>query len=208
MVYLWYTYKMTMHKKQKRLLIFSAGLVLIFVVLSFIFRGWIRGSVVPSYVSAAYKDGVATAFKDNFTPIDTQLKMLGITFNVQDPSSSCSDPSFQGFSEVVSCNSGRGNKPTNFSTSFVSNWKHLSPAFETYIETHGWQKQWNAKQPITNIFDNPNNDVSVGVNYTKTDGKTSCALSIFYNAYASNLESVWAKEDCMRDVAFFGGQRL
>jgi hypothetical protein len=178
---------------------------------SFLARGWIRASLLPAYVKVFYKSEVDAAFKNDFTPVNQQLKSYGFTFSQvqQDECWSGDNAMFQGFSETVPCIKQWQSNAITPSSSYITNWQSTSAQLEHYLLTNGWHKEYFAGQPINTILSVPNYKGTVQVNYAKLHGKLVCNLSISYNPSDSEVEGqnnqVYVSESCERDVSFFGG---
>lgn len=185
-------------------------MLLILLFAAFLLRGWIRGFVIPAYVNHFYKEGVDKNFDREFSPLNHKLADYGFTFNhpadVHDECWKGDSVFYQGLGETVPCLKTQSSDQRSFTSSFINQWKRSTPELEQYLLSNGWHKEWNDKQPITEIYNNPSNDASVGVVYSKMDGKTRCEVSIFYNAFSPDLEKTFVNESCTRDVSFFGGQ--
>ncbi len=198
------------HLNKKTLLLISCLLFLI-ICGAYLSRGWIRGSLLPAYVKTFYKSEVDAAFKNDFTPVNQQLKSYGFIFSQvqQDECWSGDNAMFQGFSETVPCIKQWQSNAITLSDGFITHWQATSPQLEHYLHTNGWHKEYFAKQPIATIFNVPNYQGTIQVNYAKLHGKLVCNLSISYNPSNGEVEGqnnqVYASESCERDVSFFGG---
>jgi len=109
---------------------------------------------------------------------------------------------YEGLKMDVSCLKTQRSDDRDFTADFAGNWKQHSTVFENYLQSTGWRK--NATQPIHEIYDNPNNDVSIGVEYLKKHSKTTCELSVVYNASYPAPQTTYVIESCQRAVAPFG----
>lgn len=185
-----------------------ALIVLVFVIISgigYVFRGWVRNSVVPGYVSIFYKGDVNTAFKQSFPNINKELEDYGISFDnhMYSHDTSCG-ASFEGFSESVVCNKKIHSDQSTFPSSFNDYWTKNSPRLEKQLLGNGWKD--DSHQPIDSLL--RGNEAtyynSLGTTYIKYYGKTHCTL--MFSAFGSKPAQLTVSEYCERNVAFFHGQ--
>lgn len=176
-----------------------------FLVLVSFLRGWIRTSVVPSYVAKVYQNKINSTFSREFTPIDNQLGSYGLTFSPNDIQSQCGREGsiyFTGISESVGCEVYGDSNKLPVTNTLIANWDQQLPKLKSYLETNGWQYPISNQPASTNP--NKQNGPPYEMVYMKLFGKTRCNLS-FRHTYAPNPYKVWAAEDCYQDVSFFGG---
>jgi len=183
--------------------------VILLILLSggaYIFRGWIRNSVVPSYVSVFYKGDVDTAFNKSFPKVNQELKPYGITFNnPKFQHKTLCGPSFEGFSESVYCNQSTQSDQSTFPANFNDYWTSNSPGLEKQLLHDGWKRA--SHQPIDSLLrgNETTYHSSLETTYIKYYGKTYCTLS--FSAFGARPAQLTVTEDCFRSVAFFhGGQ--
>ena len=199
-----------LHLTKRKVLVILSLLVVI-ALGSYLARGWIRDSVVPAYANTFYKSEVETAFKNDLTPVNQQLKSYGLIFSQvqQDECWSGDNAMFQGFSETVPCIKQWQSNAITPSSSYITKWQSTSPQFEHYLLANGWQKGYYAAQPIATIFNVPNYQGTIQVNYAKLHGGVACSLSISYNPSNGEVQGqnnqVYASESCEKDLVLFGG---
>lgn len=192
----------------RRSLLAGIGVAFVILTLLIICRGWIRSSLIPSYVDHFYQPHISKTFEQEFKPVNQQLKVFGFGFTDREGAyhqDGCHEPEFSGFQESVFCVTSQVSDDIAFTDDFQQTWEQKSPDFEKYLLAHGWQKQWNGYQPINEILANPNNDVSVGVVYAKSKGAIRCELSVSYYAQGGQAQKVGVHESCSRTISFLGG---
>jgi hypothetical protein len=173
---------------------------------AYLLRGWIRDSVVPSYVSTLYKDEVGSAYDKSFTKINQELKVYGITSNDrQYHHDLVCDPSFEGFSESVYCSQSVQSDQSVLPASFNDKWTQNSPSLEKQLLHDGWKR--DSRHLIDSLLrgDEATYDNSLGIAYWKDYGKTRCTLE--FSAAGARPAQFTVTEDCVRTVAFFHGQQ-
>ncbi len=183
--------------------------VVLLILLSggaYVFRGWIRNSVIPSYVSVFYKGEASSAFDKSFPKVNQELAAYGITFNNHQYQHNIScDASFEGFSESVTCGKGAQSDQSNFPSSFNDYWTNNSPTLEKHLFSDGWQGA--SHQPIDSLV--RGNEAtyynSLGTTYIRYYGKTYCKL--MFSAFGARPAQLTVSEDCTRTVVFFHGQQ-
>lgn len=192
---------------KKKLILIIASIFCILLVTLFVFRGVVRGYIIPKFVDIVYGPSVDKNFARDYPDVNKKLEEFGFTFK-NSPRRDCNvngEAMYEGIRETIYCFYSTRNDDITFSSQLVSNWKQNSVSLEKYLLASGWTKQWNELQPIDEIYNNPNNDVSVAVNYTKTHGPTECELSIVYNAGYPHPDTTYAIESCEREIKIFGG---
>lgn len=198
-------------KKPIRPLVVCCVASLLLLVALILGRGWVRGQAIPAYVNAFYESGISRQFDHDFPEVTERLNSLSFSFdssvNKHDYCNSGENVEYSGIGEEVDCQRRIISDEHVPTSNFIANWRQNSDQLEQYLLTNGWHKEWNAQQPISQIYDNPNNHLSVGVNYTKPHGKITCSLSIRYNAKQPDSLKTFATESCSRAVSFFGGTR-
>jgi hypothetical protein len=121
--------------------------------------------------------------KTAFREVNDRMKAdYGIDYLKADNSKvSCYDPSdpLNSFTWRT-CGVFTYTEPVIADEAFISNWRASSPGFEAWLLDNGWQKVWNADQPIAEILDKPDNHGSIGVNYIKEYGRVSCTLTLMW----------------------------
>jgi hypothetical protein len=201
-----------MKVKTRRTVLIVVIVLVVVSVLSFLGRGWIRGSVVPAYVNHFYRSGIDKDFDHDFLPLNAKLKTYGFTFNNSDTlQDQCyKDAQYQGLQITVYCLKTRDSDTLPVTQGFIDKWKTTSPGLEKDLLSGGWQKQHDEKQPIAEIYDNPNSDV--GTVYSKAHGKTLCTVTFGATqfpygstTFSQANEKTYVSEDCTRFVAFFDG---
>lgn len=194
--------------KNKRKILIAGGSGILMILLLFLFRGPLRENVMAGVISQFYKGSVTKAYEESLLQITPTAKKAGLTFNNQNREIAvCNTSGYKGFGIDISCNkSASVNQQTSsVNKAFIEKWRQNSKQLETYLLESGWQKDWNAQQPIDEIFNTPDLDTSVSVNYSKQYGHVMCELSIFYNGetdprYSSDLGGL----ACFRSVHVFG----
>ncbi|TAH32883.1 hypothetical protein EYC59_05665 [Candidatus Saccharibacteria bacterium] len=139
-------------------------------------------------------------FKADFKDVNVRLqKDYGIDFAKSGTDLSCynSEDAFGG--PVDTCGKYGGLVAVTADAAFIANWHKTSPALETWLLQNGWKKDWNAAQPIAEILDRPLNDGSIGVNYIKKHGKTTCRLSLTW-VQPDVPNQLSASEECIGTV--------
>jgi hypothetical protein len=118
-----------------------------------------------------------------FTEVNDHIrKEYGFVYKIAKPEAvSCYDShDALGNKNPDSCSISNQAEPVTADDAFIRHWRTTSPALEQWLLQHGWQKTWNAKQPIAEILDRPQNDGSIGVNYIKSQGEVTCTLSFMW----------------------------
>lgn len=176
-------------------------------------RGWIRGSAIPAYVNFFYKRGVEKDFTADFNPINERLQTYGTGFKtIQNGCWKGGDALFEGISETVPC-IRQQESSLQLSSAFIGRWKAESPAFERYLLSTGWKKQYDEKQPINTLFNNPVSNTGLSVNYAKVHDKAYCNFSIAFTPYVTMDQPTILRQQgtisemCARDVSFFAGSQ-
>ena len=206
---------MKLHSRKKALAIIVL-IIAALLISGSLARGWIRGSLIPAYVTTFYKHSVDSNFNNDFTPVNKLLEPYGFTaWSVtRDDCSKGADAQYSRFSESINCDKDQGSNSINPSTAYITKWQQSSNNIESYLYAHGWQKIYYAKQSISGLFSVKGYDGSVGVNYAKSHGKLECDLSISYNPPGTTYDintlkilpgQLFVEESCTRIVAFFGG---
>jgi hypothetical protein len=161
-------------KKRTKILIIGAGLFAVVIGVLFL-----SGTVNRAYLPLKYRSQVASNFKQDFDPVNPRLQQdYGIEFK-QTPEPDCDAGYYSASRYIFGCQQTQRAEVVADDT-FIAKWKQTSPAFERSLLASGWTKVWNEKQPIDEILDNPQNDGSIGVNYTKTHGKMTCTLTFMW----------------------------
>lgn len=194
--------------KNKRKILIAGGSGILMILLLFLFRGPLRENVIAGVISQFYKGSVSKAYEDSLLEVTPAAKKAELTFNNQSREIAvCNTSGYKGFGIDISCNKSTSvNQLTStVNKAFIEKWRQNSKQFETYLIESGWRKDWNSQQPIDEIFNTPDLDTSIGVNYSKPYGHVMCELSIFYNGetdprYSSNLGGL----ACYRSVHVFG----
>ncbi len=194
--------------KNKRKILIAGGSGILMILLLFLFRGPLRENVMSGVISQFYKGSVTKAYEESLLQITPTAKKAGLTFNNQNREIAvCNTSGYKGFGIDISCNKSTSvnQQTSSVNKAFVEKWRQNSKQLETYLLESGWQKDWNAQQPIDEIFNTPDLDTSIGVNYSKQYGHVMCELSIFYNGetdprYSSDLGGL----ACFRSVHVFG----
>lgn len=196
----------------KETIVIAITVLLIISALGFLGRGWIRGSAVPTYVNHFYKLGIDKDFENDFSPLNTKLKLYGFTFNNNDTlQDQCyKDPEYRGLQITVYCLKTHDSDALRVTQNFINQWKATSQGLEQSLLSKGWKKQHDQKQAITDLYDNPSSEVATV--YSKTHGKTLCTVAFGATefpygstTFSQANEKTYISEDCTRFVAFFGG---
>lgn len=177
-------------------------IVVALLVLLFVFRGWIRKSILPNQVSYFAKQSLHEAYKRSNESAKLPLEELKITLR-PDVVTQCHLFTAEMFHTTVTCRNSSGDELELYDD-YLHFFKQNSLKVEQKILNQGWTKVWNAQQPINELFNNPTNDVSVGVNYEKPYGKNKCTLSLFYNAYEKNPRRLSYSLSCDRIIHYLG----
>jgi hypothetical protein len=195
---------MLQHKPSPKKCIKAIGIILIALVAIYLLRGVVRGSLIPGYDQAVYKQGVVSAFNNDFTPINQQLVHFGFSFpkHVE----SCDYEGFHNLSETVTCRDNWLSNEINPSDSYVAKWRLGAPQLESYILATGWHKENNSDPRLASILVPPYGNIT----YSKTHGQIVCKLQIAENPPApwapTNYRApLWAEESCERSLMLFGG---
>jgi hypothetical protein len=166
-------------------------------------REWIRESFIP-YGPPSYfaRKSLEKAYAQAYESVKQPAADLQI---VLDPrvTPDCHLFAAQGIQTRISCYAGSGDG-IQIQDEYISSFKQFSAGIEAKILESGWTKVHNAAQPINELFDNPDNDVSIGVNYEKKYRKNTCTLSLFYNAYQKNPNELRYSLSCYRYINFLG----
>lgn len=202
---LWYSGRMNKHKKLIVWWSLGISLVVALAVL-FLARGWLRGSLVPMVVKNAVIPAMQRDFKQDFPPITEKLAEFGFTFDgdgyIRD-TTRCEQYGYSGFSSTHACFIAKTSDILAPTDTFKKQWNEKAPAFENSVLQAGWEKTWNAAQPIDELF--LDHHQSVGVNYLKKHGKTVCRLTIAHLKNTERGNFMHVREECNRGVKLFGG---
>jgi hypothetical protein len=171
----------------------------------FLGRGVIRSEIIPAYTRVVYRPSLENHFKKDFTPINNQLQVLGITM-LSPNHDVCGNESaqYEGFSESVYCSQSAVNNQFTISSDFKHHWQKQSPNLQRYLETNGW-KHYNPKQDVPTFFYNQGFDSTIGISYSKQHGSANCSLDILFNTSDPPRDAASVSEGCWRNVDFFGG---
>lgn len=198
-----------MPQKKKIHIAIFISLVILLISL-FLLRGWIRGVAAPAYVSTFYKADLEERFDMEFDEIKGQLEIYGFEQATHPLPAECDDEPandyfYEGLKMTIDC-SKRGWLHAEMAGKIKDSWKDSSQSLEDWLFAKGWVKQWNAGQPIEELFDKPGETATRGVNYEKQLGKTVCTLSVHYHpAKANRKYNAQSVISCERPVKFFGG---
>lgn len=185
-------------------------IIILLLIAIYMGRGFIRVSLARGYANLVYMPAVNKTFDNNFAPVNDRLQTYIATDLKEFQRSSCGGASFHGLQETVPCSKEKYSQ-LNVSSATITKWHQESPALEQYLLSTGWNKTYDATQPIASLFDQPPGNYSLAVNYNKLQGKTLCSLSISYSRYvtrdAPQISKIGAfvDESCRRGVSFFGG---
>lgn len=191
--------------------------VLVFVVLTvYSARGWIRGAVMPAYVSRFYSNSLRVSFLEDFSLPNQWLSKHSLGFNsyIESGKPVCSEhPYYVDIGWTTNCNISQDSSEVRPDDAYRQKWKLESDTFEEQLLTNGWTKQWNQSQPINEILDYHENGSGIGVNYEKTHGSIYCSLSLIFipdewlpsSTSTSNNGSLKSGMNCTRKIEFFGG---
>lgn len=175
-------------------------------IIMLVFPDWTRQTFMLGYAKWAYLHDVNETYDKTFEAISPELDKQNLSINPQAGAGVCDIWGHSGLKVNIACLRGTLSfvDPTD---EFKTAWQQYSPALEQYLINNGWQKEWNADQPIDEVFKNPNNSASVGVNYSREMGKgIKCELNIFYNGHrATARDESYIAQSCSRQVEFFGG---
>lgn len=178
------------------------GALVILVILLFICRGWIREKFLPNQVSYFAKKSMEKAYTQSHGSLAQPLRELQVSLaaNVH---TACRLYGAKSVQTAVTCDNSAGDI-MDISAEYIDRFKQNSITIEQQILQRGWTKTWNEQQPINELFKNPNNDASVGVNYEKKYGKNTCELSLFYNANEKNPSKLHSILSCNRLIYYLG----
>lgn len=198
-----YDTAMPIKEKSDKKTVFVAVVLGVLIVLAsaYIFRGWIRDDFLPNQVSYLAKRSLVDSYKASYKSAEQTIQDLQLNLS-PDAGASCSLLSAEGIQTTLYCNAG-SEGTTEASDDYIKSFKQNSSEVEARLLSNGWTKTWNAQQPINELFNNPENDVSIGVNYEKRYGKNLCRLSLYYNAYEKNPSMLRSSLGCTRTVHYF-----
>lgn len=175
------------------------GLFIATMLSLFLLAGWVRDPILSVYATIFYKPAVGRHFDQDFLPVNVEFAKVGFTF-IGAPQR------YERYKcDKAGCIKAQTSDRRPFTGEFVANWKQKSIAFEAYVLQDGWHKASSQSQPIDEIYNNPDNDVNVNVEYVKMHGTTLCELSIVYFASFPDTGKTYVTETCRRAVTFFGG---
>ena len=175
--------------------------ILIVLMGTYAMRGWIREDFLPNQASYFTKQSLADSYKESYASAEQTIQDLQLNLSTN-AGASCNLLSAEGIQTTLYCNAG-SEGTTEATDDYIKAFKQTSSDVEARLLQKGWTKAWNAQQPINELFNNPENDVSIGVNYEKIYGKNLCRLSLYYNAYEKNPSMLRSSLGCTRTVHYF-----
>lgn len=190
------------HRQRRKMLLILPFLLVCLILGAYFGRGWIRASLLPRQVSYFAKKSLQQSYKQSHQSISQPLNDFKLKLDPE-VRTDCDLLSAEGFQTSIACRNGSGGE-LKISDEYISSFKQDSKATEQKILHNGWTKTWNANQPISELFDNPSNNVSIGVNYEKKYGKNVCTVSFFYNAYENNPSKLHYSLSCERYIYYLG----
>lgn len=194
-------------KPEVRNIVLPAAIIIIAAVCIFIggylARGWIRESFIPKGPPSHFaRRSLHRSYQQSLNSLSQPADELKIKLD-ENVHTDCDLSAARFFQTRVSCDNGSGDG-TAISDDYITWFKQNSADIEQKILQDGWTKTWNAAQPINELFDNPDNDVGIGVNYEKEYGKNTCTLSLFYIAYKKNPSELRYSLSCYRYINYLG----
>lgn len=133
--------------KQNRVL--RACLTVLFILaVAFIFRGWIRMTVIPSGVRAFYGNPAEKVYKAELEKLQGPLAILGYSEDdVELRYGDCKTIAASGISTKVSCNYGiRVYRVLEFNENNVTNIKENSEKLQNLLKEEGWIGEYNNEE--------------------------------------------------------------
>lgn len=191
--------------KQQTIIIASVGVGLFAAVIGVLLRGYFRETLIPMALRPVYAHSINTAYNEASQDITAAFSSQPLkTSPVLESTANCYVNGYEGFGIDISCSRAAGFGVSDLSPEFLASWKQHASGSEQYLLDHGWQKQWNSQQPIAEIFNTPDRDVSIGVVYSKQVGKTSCELSMYYSGdHDPDYDGLNANLLCSRELHIF-----
>jgi hypothetical protein len=184
------------------------GTVIILLPVLFLLRGWIRTSVVPTYVEATYGKQLSKIVDQQIMPLHNELASLGLTFKEYEnyvPGKKCGLAYFSIIQETVVCSTGYHAEIAGPSQEQKNALAMRGNAFEQRLKDSGWSAEHGYYAKSINLFFDTG---YAAVSYKKQVGSTLCDLNFSWQpeaTYASELPSLSIDTSCRRDVKFFGG---
>jgi len=170
-----------MIRRKYKFLVVIAIILLASLMTIFLSRGWIRETLIPNYFTTSAKTSLDGSYQDSYESSLSFVEDLGLDGINSIKTADCRLFGAEGVSTKVSCYVGSGDSFTP-SMEYKEFFKNNSNKIEESLLANGWTKTWNQNQPIEELFDNADNNYSIGVNYVKNDPK-ECTLKLSYNAW-------------------------
>ncbi len=192
-----------MFKNNKKLIVILSSSIVVLLLGSYLSRGWIRESFLPNGPPSYFaKQSLDKAHQKAVNSISQSLAGLGLSFQSKWPAA-CNLFAADGLQTEVSCYvSSWGEK--EITNDYIAFFSQNSVEVEDKILENKWTKIHNIAQPINELFNDPDNDVTVAVNYVKNYGKNTCTLSMSYNAFEKDPSKLHYYLTCYRSIFFLG----
>lgn len=187
----------------------AAVIVLLVILFAYLFRGWIRITLLPRSASVMFSGQVHSTFNDETAKLSDPLSKLGYK-NVTTDNQGCKMIIASRFHELIGC---------SFQASAYSRLSDLSVSpdgFKTYAATlmaalqkEGWSGTYTNDGPYTSLGKLADSlaagiDYQPNASYTKSVGKVSCIFES-HTAFSKPFPpAVGSEISCVRVLMVFG----
>ena len=195
-------------KNRKLLIVFGAALAL--VVMLFLFRGWVRMTVLPNTVEAVYSNSVQKVYQDEIGKLQDPLASLG--YQATSPATArCYTVVANGLKTQVDCSYGYdATQKTPTDTEAKRTLNANAEKLQALLQANGWQGEYsNDGQPYSSLVKLVSSltsgiDYQPDATYLKQVGNVAC---IFGNNTAFSQPDpaqITTRISCSRSINILG----
>jgi len=188
----------------KKYIIYTGSLIVI-VVLLFVFRGWLRVTVIPKTIGEFYVGSVQTTFNQEIAALQNPYKLLSFT-NPKAPVLGCQLSQAQSIHTEIDCNDNQISWTVlPKSAAGIAAVEQNAAKLQSLLMSQGWQAGSNGVT-VTSLIDGTAKgiDWSPDANYQKIVGKTDCLFDEMIGYANPQPPAIRVTFSCDRTVNVLG----